>query len=132
MFRTIIALVIGAHGVGHLIGVVGGLRPGGMTWGGSNDSWLLSPMLGRFAGVAEAAIFAIPTIGWLTAAALLFGANEAWRPVAIGSAVVSLIAIGLFPNQLQVGSAVGAVAVNLAALVGLLLLDWPSRAAIGA
>jgi hypothetical protein len=27
MLRTIIALVIGAHGVGHLIGVVGGCDP---------------------------------------------------------------------------------------------------------
>jgi len=132
MLRTIIALVIGAHGVGHLIGVVGGLRPGGMSWGGSGDSWLLSSALGRFTGAAEGILYAIPTIGWLTAAVLLFGSNEAWRPIAIGSSIASLVAIGLFPNQLQLGSAVGAVAVNLAALIGLLLLDWPSRPAIGA
>lgn len=132
MFRTIVALVIGAHGVGHLIGVVGGLRPGGMSWGGSSESWLLSPALGRLTGVVEAGLFAISTIGWVAAATLLLGGNEAWRSVAIGSAVVSLVAIGLFPSQLQLGSTVGAVAVNLAALVGLLLLDWPSRAAIGA
>jgi hypothetical protein len=103
-----------------------------MSWGGSGDSWLLSSALGPFTGVAEGILYAIPTIGWLTAAVLLFGSNEAWRPIAIGSSIASLVAIGLFPNQLQLGSAVGAVAVNLAALIGLLLLDWPSRAAIGA
>jgi hypothetical protein len=52
--------------------------------------------------------------------------------VAVISAVASLLAIGLFPGQLPVGSTVAAVAVDLAVVVGLLLVRWPSIEAIGA
>jgi hypothetical protein len=132
MLRIIMALVLGAHGIGHLIGVVGAIRPGGISWGGSSESWLITPALGRVTPVVESLVFAVPTIGWVIAAAFLFGGNELWRPVAIASAVASLLAVGLFPQQLQAGSMFGAVVVNLAVLTGLLLLHWPSAEAVGA
>lgn len=131
MLRIVIGLLMAAHGIGHLIGVVGAIRPGGMTWGGSSTSWLLTPALGSATGVAEAVLFLLPTVGWVVAAGLLFGGNDLWRGVAIASSIASLVAIGLFPQQLQVGSMVGAVAVNLAALVALLLINWPSPEAVG-
>lgn len=131
MLKIVIGLLMAAHGIGHLIGVVGAIRPGGLTWGGSSTSWLLTPVLGRATGVAEGVLFLLPTVGWAVATGLLFGGNELWRGVAIGSAVASLVAIGIFPLQLQVGSMVGAVAVNIAALLALLLINWPSPEAVG-
>lgn len=132
MLRLLIALVMAAHGIGHLIGVVGAVRPGGATWGGSSTSWLLSPAVGQGAVVVEAILFSAATIGWIGAAVLLLAGQEAWRGVAIGGAITSLVALTLFPEQLPTGSMVGAIAVNLVALVGLLVLDWPSADVVGA
>jgi hypothetical protein len=132
MLRIVIGLVMAAHGIGHVIGVVGAVRPGGMTWGGSGTSWLLTPALGRATGAIEVVVFALPTVGFIVAAGLLLGGNEMWRGVAVAASVASFVAIGLFPQQLQSTSMVGAVAVNLVVLVGLLLLSWPSPEAVGA
>ena len=72
MLRLFIVLVLVAHGVGHSIGVAGGW--GNNAWGGSDESWLLTPMFGRSAGVLEGLIWLIPAIGFLAAGgALLAG-----------------------------------------------------------
>lgn len=130
MLRIIISLVIGAHGIGHLIGVVGGWA--NSAWGGSSDSWLFTPALGRATTVLEGVLFLLPAIGFIGAALALIGGLEEWRPLAIASAVASLIVIGLFPQQLQPGSMFGAIVVNVAVIVGLLLLHWPTPEAVGA
>lgn len=132
MLRMVLALVMGAHGIGHLIGVVGALRPAGMTWGGSGTSWLLSPVLGQGAAVVEAVLFAAATIGWVGAAVLLLAELESWRGVAVAAAVISLAAIALFPEQLPAGSTVAAVVVNVVALIGLLVVQWPTVEQVGA
>jgi hypothetical protein len=132
MLRLLVALVMAAHGIGHLIGVVGAWRPSGMTWGGSSDSWLLSPALGQGSAIVEAVLFGAATVAWIAAAGLLLAGHEAWRGVAVGGAVASLLGLGLFPAQLPTGSMIGAVAVNVMTLVALLLLDWPSPEAVGA
>lgn len=130
MIRTFVFLVLAVHGVGHSIGVVGGWA--GSAWGGSSESWLLTPVLGRAAGIVEGVLWLLPTVGFVAAAGLMFGGSELWRPVAVASAVASLGAIALFPAQLPTGSLVGAVAVDIAVLVGLLLLDWPAADVVGA
>ena len=130
MLRTVIALVLGAHGVGHLIGVVGGWA--NSAWGGSGESWLLTPALGRSAAVLEGLLWLLPAIGFIGAALALVGGQEVWRTLAIASAVASLVVIGLFPQQLPAGSMVGAIVVNVAVIVGLLVLHWPAPEAVGA
>jgi hypothetical protein len=82
--------------------------------------------------MVEGLIWLLPALGFVAAAVLLTGNSEAWRWVAVISAVASLLAIGLFPGQLPVGSTVAAVAVDLAVVVGLLLVRWPSIEALGA
>lgn len=130
MLRTVIALVIGAHGVGHLIGVVGGWA--NSAWGGSSDSWLLTPALGRATTVLEGILWLLPAFGFIGAALALVGGLEEWRTIAIASAVTSLIVIGLFPQQLHPGSMFGAIVIDVAVIVGLLLLHWPTPEAVGA
>jgi hypothetical protein len=65
-------------------------------------------------------------MGWLVP-------HEWWRMLAIVSAVVSLIALVLFWNAFiyLFPHKVGAIAVNVAVLVGLLWANWPSEADIG-
>jgi hypothetical protein len=132
MLRLLVALVMAAHGIGHLIGVVGAWRPSGITWGGSSDSWLLSPALGEASAILEVLLFGAATVAWIAAAGLLLAGHEAWRGVAVGGAITSLVGLALFPAQLPTGSMIGAVAVNVLALVALLLLDWPSTEAMRA
>jgi hypothetical protein len=57
---------------------------------------------------------------------------DAWRVLALSSSVVSLVAIALFPQQLPTSSMVAAVLVDLAVLISLTVLEWPSADAVGA
>jgi len=71
------------------------------------------------------------SIGVAGGGALLAGL-DAWRALALASSVVSLVAIALFPQQLPAFSTVAAVVVDLAVMIGLLVLEWPSADAVGA
>jgi hypothetical protein len=130
MLKILIFLILVAHGIGHSIGVAGGW--GSNAWGGSGESWLLTPVLGRSVGVLEGVIWLIPAIGFVAAGAALLMGNDAWRALALASSAASLVAIALFPQQLPTFSTVAAVVVDLAVLVGLLALQWPSADAVGA
>jgi hypothetical protein len=81
--------------------------------------------------VVKGALWLLPAIGFLAATGLLIGSVDLWRVVALVSAVLSLVVIALFPQQLPVGSTLGAVLVNAAVLIALLVLNWPSPEAIG-
>ncbi len=130
MLRLFIVLVLVAHGIGHSIGVAGGW--GNNAWGGSDESWLLTPVLGRSAGVLEGLIWLIPAIGFVAAGGALLAGLDAWRTLALASSAVSLVAIGLYPQQLASFSMVGAVLVDLAVVFALTVLQWPSADAVGA
>jgi hypothetical protein len=56
---------------------------------------------------------------------------ELWRPLAIGSAVVSLVGMALFFGTWPPFNTVAAIAVNVAVLVSLIWMRWPSAAAVG-
>lgn len=130
MLKILIVLVLVAHGIGHSIGVAGGW--GNNAWGGTGESWLLTPTLGRSTAVLEGLIWLIPAIGFLTAGGALLAGMDAWRALALGSSVVSLLAIAVFPQQLPAFSTIAAAAVDVAVIVGLLVLEWPSVDALGA
>ena len=130
MLRLFIVLVLVAHGVGHSIGIAGGW--GNNAWGGSDESWLLTPVLGRSASVLEGLVWLIPAIGFLAAGGALLAGLDAWRTLALASSAVSLVAIGLYPQQLASFSMVGAVLVDLAVVFALTVLQWPSADAVGA
>jgi hypothetical protein len=130
MLRIVVVLVLGAHGIGHLIGVAGGWFDS--AWGGSSSSWLLTPVMGRATSVLEGALWLLPGIGFVLAAGLIVGNSELWRPVALASAAASLLVIALFPEQLPLGSTIGAVVVDVVVIVGLLLFSWPAPDAVGA
>ena len=56
--------------------------------------------------------------------------GEAWRSLAIGAAVASLLGITLFFGTWPPFNTIAALAVNVAVLVSLLWLRWPTEAAL--
>jgi hypothetical protein len=97
----------------------------------------LTPLLGEGpARVLSIALFLIPLVGFLAVGAGILGWIDArawWRTVAIVSAVISLITMLLYWNAfvLFFPNKVGALAVNVAVLVGLLVANWPAAAELG-
>lgn len=126
--RLVVAGVIGAHGVGHMLGWLpawGIARFEGM----SSHSWLLSGAFGEGgARVSAGILFIVPTLGFVAAAAGLLAGQAWWRPVAVGSAAASLACTALFPNAFSTGSTIGSVAVNLVVLYGILVADLGAEA----
>ena len=134
--RTIIFFVLLVHGIGHSMAFF-------PAWGISSTekwhhrSWLLTPLIGDKASrVISTVLFLAAFIGFIAAAFGVMGwlvPHEQWRSLAVLSAVISLFAllmfwnsfVALFPNK------IGAIAVNLAVLVCLLYLNWPTEADIG-
>ena len=142
--RILIAGVLSFHGIGHLMGVIPGLRlikvtESSPSWlkGWTSRSWLLSSLLGDtaasilciilfLAASASAIGAALGLLGWLVP-------HEQWRTLAIVSAVISLVAVALYWNALMLffPHKVGALSVDIATLVCLLGVNWPTETAFG-
>ncbi len=129
MVNLAVAGVLGAHGVGHALGwmpALGIARFEGVTSG----SWLLTGLVGDGASrLAAAGLFAVPTIGFIAAAAGLMLGQPWWRPVAVASAGLSVAATALYPQALPVGSTIGSLAVNGLVLFGVLIAGWGASTA---
>lgn len=123
------AAILGAHGIGHVLGWMPAL---GLTQfeGVSSRSWLLTGVVGESgARVAAGLLFLVPTVGFVAAAAGLLLGMPWWRQAAVVSAVVSLAATALYPQAFTAASTVGSVAVNVAVLYGILVAGWGADAA---
>jgi len=120
--RIVIALALFVHGVGHTLGLWMPAR-----------SWLLSfsepalRVIGAVCWVLAAAGFVVACLGFL---GLLVPAPW-WRPLAVAAACVSLLGIFLFWGTWPVFNTIGALAMNVAVLVALLLFHWPPVSLFG-
>jgi len=122
--RLVAAVVLGAHGIGH---VLGWLPAWGLASfeGVASQSWLVSAIAGENASRLIAGIvFLVPTVGFVIAAAGLLTGQPWWRGVAVVSAAVSLLGTALFPHAFPTGSTIGSVAVNVVVLYGVLVAGW--------
>ena len=121
MIRIIVALVLIAHGIGHSMGVLGAWTtiPSGLT----NRSWLFSSGVlvdsatGRVWSLLWLAALVVTTAGGLG----LLLQQDWWRTVAVAGAILSLVAIVPWLAAMPLGSAIGAVVVDLLVLALLLL-----------
>lgn len=132
----VIALVLFIHGIGHAMGLIPILGIAGTeTW--HAQSWLLTDLIGDTASrVVGFVLFAAGLLGFVGAALGLVGwlvPHDWWRTLATVSAVISLIAIFLFWNAFVMlfPNKIGAIAVNVAVLAGLLMTSWPTEAQLG-
>lgn len=131
LMKVAVAGVLGAHGIGHVLGWLPALGLARFD-GVSGSSWLLTGTLGDGATrILAVGLFAVPTAGFVVAAIGLLLGQAWWRPLAVASAGVSLAATALYPHALTTGSTVGSVAVNLVVLWGVLVADWGASPAAG-
>jgi hypothetical protein len=127
----IIAIVFFIHGIGHIMCVMPALGLDASP-GWNSYSWLLSGLIGQPAtNGAAILIWLAAIVGFLLAGLALLGwgvPHAWWRPLAVVSAVVSLIGVVLFWNAFATWfNKVGAITVDLAVLIGLLVLQWPAE-----
>jgi hypothetical protein len=128
LWRILIALVIAGHGVGHLFFLVPTL--GLAQWGLAGRSWLLSDRVPDMAlKVAGGALWLLAMAGFVAAAVGVFGQQDWWRGAAVASAGVSLLGLVLFAQPLQPIYSAGLT--DVAILVALLLVHWPSVELVG-
>lgn len=119
--RVVLALVVGAHGLGHILFLAPLL--GLADWGQPTQSWLLGS--GGLAKGVGSLLWAATTVGFVLAAMGIFGESSWWRTAAIASSVVSIVGLALYWSS-PVGSPVlSAFVFNLLVLGSLLFLNWP-------
>lgn len=139
MLRWIVGGVLLLHGLGHG-GALGALawirlRPGTSTgdWAAAR-SWL-APALGADGATAIASAFWIVSLVCFAIAALSFwgvlAPGDWWRPLAVASAVVSMVGIVLFFGTWPLFNTIAALGVDAAVLVAVVWLHWPPQSLIG-
>ena len=129
LIRIGVACVLGAHGIGHVLGWMPAWRIAAFE-GVSSRSWLLTAPLGDAAARAIAGtLFLVPTVGFLVTAAALLTGQPWWRQAAAASAAVSLVATALYPEAFTTGATAGSVTANVVVLAAVLLTRWGAEPA---
>ena len=125
MVRIVIGLVLLAHGIGHSIGLLGMFKVATVNPAWNGDSWILSgsagPTVTQAVGVV---LWTVSMVGFAALAAIVFGwlPETWWVPLAVVSSVASLAGVLFFPIAFPTFSTIGAVAVDVAVLVAVLVL----------
>jgi len=126
LVRLGFALVVFAHGVGHLLFLVPVIGLG--NWADqTGDSWVLTGTIG------EPATRIIATVLW-SAVIVLFvagvagflGSTEWWRTGTVAAAALSILGIVLFWGGIASSSAIFALIADAVILGALLIAHWPS------
>ena len=133
--RTIIAIFLFVHAIGHIQGIVASLGViKSETW--NVRSWLFDSLLGeKGSRILAMILFVVCVLGFLATAFSFLGVglpHELWRTLAIIFAVPSVLGLVAYWNAFaQLFNKVGAIGVNGWILIGLLLLEWPSETEVG-
>jgi hypothetical protein len=132
MKNLIIGGILLVHGLGHG-GALGALlwirfMPGTETGGWlAARSWLFPSLATPNASIVASAFWVLALIGFVAAALSFWGIllpNDLWRPVAVVSAIVSLVGMMLFFGTWPAFNYMAALGVNIAVLVVVVLLHW--------
>ncbi len=123
--RIMTGLVLIIHGIGHAMAFFPALNISS-TENWHYRSWLLNSVLGDSTSrVIIIILFAIPFIGFIASGLGVFNVlvpHDWWPRLAIVSAIVGMVALVIFWNAFATlfPNKVGAIAVNIAVLWGLL------------
>jgi hypothetical protein len=134
--RALVAVVLFMHGIGHSMGVLPAVNLSSVE-GWNSRSWLLTPILGEtISRILSIILFSIALVGFLASTLALLGwvvPHDWWRPLAVVSSVISIVTIVLFWNAFVTffPNKIGALGVDIAVLVCLLALNWPTEAMLG-
>ncbi len=139
MLKLIITGALAVHGLGHG-GAVGALawiaaRPGTDTgaWRAA-QSWLLPGLSADTATAVASAFWIVSLIGFVGAALGFSGIlvpADAWRPLAVATALVSTVGILLFIGTWPAFNTVAALGMDVAVLIALLGMRWPPETLFG-
>jgi hypothetical protein len=126
--KTALPLVLLLHGLGHG-GAIAALawiaaRPGGPTgdWHAAR-SWLLTGLSSDAATAVACTFWGLALAGFVAAGLALAGVvvpADALRPLALGSALVSMAGIGVFLGTWPAFNTLAAIAVNVVVIVAIL------------
>jgi hypothetical protein len=126
LWRWVIAIVVFAHGVGHILFMP--ILSSTLRLTSDGLSWLLSGVLGdvptRWLASTVALVAIVLFVG---AAAGLVGQAAWWRPLAIAGALISAALVVVMWDGIPTSSAAFALAFDAVVLVALLLAHWPSE-----
>ena len=129
--QIVVPLVIILHGVGHIMGILTAANVVSTdTW--HSRSWLLTNALGdTTARMIALVLWIICVVGFIAAGAGAFGWSVtagSWRTIMVVMAIVSLVTLAVYWNAFAslIPNKVGSIAVNVAALVCILSMNWPS------
>ncbi len=145
VLRLTITAILVFHGVGQLMGAIPALGLFGVgsakgpdwakNW--SANSWLLTDLLGSSVSrIIAAILFVAAFTGFICGTFSMNGLLipiDLWRRILIISAVISLWAIFLYWNAfiLLFPHKIGNIVINLAVLVALLYVNWPTQTQLG-
>ncbi len=127
MLKLAVGVVLLAHGIGHSIGLLQVFKVTTVNPEWHGDSWLLTGVAGQTATqLIGAGLWTASIVGFAALAAVVFGWLPAswWPPVAVGSALVSLIGLLFFPIAFPTFSTIGAFTIDAAVLAAVLLFHW--------
>jgi len=133
--RTIIAVFLFIHAIGHVQGIVASLGVIKMeNW--HVRSWLFDGLLGEKGSRTLAIIlFAVCALGFLATAFSFLNVglpHDMWRTLAIVFAFPSVLSLVAYWNAYAMFfNKIGAIGVNGWILIGLMLLNWPTEAELG-
>lgn len=135
VLRTIIAIFLFVHAIGHIQGIIAALGViNSDSW--HARSWLFDNLLGeKGSRILALVLMAASVLGFLATAFAFLGIglpHDAWRTLAVVFAVPSVLALVFYWNAFAMFfNKVGAIGVNAWILIGLTLLNWPSEADLG-
>jgi len=127
MFKIVIALVLLAHGIGHSMGLLQLFKVASVNPQWHGDSWILTGPAGTtVTQVVGGLLWTAAIIGFAALAATVLGWLPAswFPPLAVGSAVVSLAGLLLFPIAFPTFSTLGALVVDVVVLVAAIWYHW--------
>lgn len=127
MFRFVVAAVLLAHGIGHSMGLLQIFKVATVNPEWTGDSWLLTGPLGMTGSqLIGGVLWTTAIVGFAALAAVVIGwLPAAWfQPLAVGSAIVSLAGLLLFPVAFPAVSTVGAFLIDAALLAATLWYGW--------
>jgi hypothetical protein len=120
MLLYLLAIVLLMHGIGHIMPFLGAWTP--QKVGFSDASWLFSSGVGVTSPVGQAfgLLGLLALLGFCAGALGLIIHQEWWPAVTIAAAAISIVAIVPWLSAWPLGSAIGALLVDVAVLVALL------------
>jgi hypothetical protein len=139
MVKWVVGGVLMLHGLGHG-GALAALawihfRPGTKTgaWSAAR-AWAMPTLTADIAAVIACAFWVVALVGFVVAALSVWGVfvpADWWRPVGVAAALVSIAGIVVFFGTWPMFNTLAAIGVDVAVLVAVLWLQWPSQATLG-